>query len=101
MVERHKARLVAQGFNQKAGLNYDETFSPVVRFESLRMLAALAVQDGLVLHQMDVTSAFLNGTLTKEVYMEQPEEFIEKGSMQTKAEYLWTQAITKMLECHT
>ena len=78
-VERYKARLVAQGFTQKPGLDYDETFCPVVRFESLRTLAAMAVQDGLILHQMDVTSAFLNGTLSEEVYMKQPEGFIEKG----------------------
>ena len=78
-VERYKARLVTQGFTQKPGLDYDETFCPVVRFESLRILAAMAVQDGLILHQMDVTSAFLNGTLSEEVYMKQPEGFIEKG----------------------
>ena len=53
-VEWHKARLVAQGFSQKHGLDYDETFSPVIRFESLRTVIALAVQNGLKLHQMDV-----------------------------------------------
>ena len=79
MVHRHKARLVAQGFLQKYGLDYDETFSPVVRFESLRTVIALAVQNGLKLHQMDVTTAFLNGELDEEVYMKQPEGFATKG----------------------
>ena len=78
-VERHKARLVAQGFSQKYGVDYDETFSPVVRFESLRTVIALAVQNGLKLHQMDVTTAFLNGELKEEVYMRQPEGFAAKG----------------------
>ena len=79
MVHRHKARLVAQGFSQKYGLDYDETFSPVVRFESLRTVIALAVQNELKLHQMDVTTAFLNGELDEEVYMMQPEGFAAKG----------------------
>ena len=79
LVERHKARLVAQGFSQKYGLDYDETFSPVVRFESLRTVIALAVQNGMKLHQMDVTTAFLNGELEEEVYMKQPEGFAAKG----------------------
>ena len=77
-VERHKARLVAQGFSQKYGVDYDETFSPVVRFESLRTLIALSVQRGLKLHQMDVNTAFLNGELEEEVYMRQPEGFVVK-----------------------
>ena len=78
-VERHKARLVAQGFSQKFGDEYDETFCPVVRFESVRTIIALAAQHGLKLHQMDVTTAFLNGELKEEIYMKQPEGFIAKG----------------------
>ena len=68
-IERYKARLVAQGFNQKYGSDYDETFCPVVRQESLRTLIALSTQNGLLLHQVDVTTAFLNGSLEEEVYM--------------------------------
>ena len=78
-VERHKARLVAQGFSQKFGSDYDETFCPVVRLESLRTVIALAVQNGLKIHQVDVTTAFLNGELLEEVYMKQPKGFIVKG----------------------
>ena len=78
-VERCKARLVAQGCSQKHGVDYDETFSPVVRFESLRTVIGLSVKQGLKLHQIDVTTAFLNGDLDEEVYMRQPEGFIVKG----------------------
>ncbi len=78
-VERFKARLVAQGFSQRYGVDYDETFSPVVRFESIRTVVVLAVQRGLKLHQMDVISAFLNRELEDEVYMKQPEGFEVKG----------------------
>ena len=78
-LERYKARLVAKGYSQQHGLDYDETFSPVARFESLRTLLALAVQDGLHVHQMDVTTAFLNGELKEEVYMDQPEGFQVRG----------------------
>ena len=79
LVYQHKARLVAQGFSQKYGCDYEETFSPVARFESLRALIAIAVQNNLKLHQMDVTTAFLNGKLDEEVYMEQPEGFVVKN----------------------
>ena len=79
-VERLKARLVAQGFSQKFGLDYDETFCPVVRLESVRALIALSVQQGLQLHQVDVTTTFLNGQLEEEVYMEQPDGFVAPGN---------------------
>ena len=59
-MERYKAHRVAKGYSQQYGLDYDETFRPVARFESLRTLLALAVQDGLYVHQMDVMTAFLN-----------------------------------------
>ena len=78
-IERHKARLVAQGFTQIYGADYDETFCPVVRQESLRALIALSIQCGLKLHQVDVTTAFLNGILEEEVYMKQPRGFVTEG----------------------
>ena len=77
-VERYKARLVAQGFTQKFGADYDETFCSVVRLESIRTLNALSVQHGLQLHQVNVTTAFLNGELEEEVLMKQPEGFVTK-----------------------
>ena len=70
--------LVAQGFSQQQGLDYDETFSPV-RFESLRSLIAIAVQKCLKLHQLDITAAFLNGVLQEDVYMKQQEGLVVKG----------------------
>ena len=79
-IERYKARLVAQGYSQQRGLDYDETFSPVVRTESVRALIALAAKNNRILHQLDVTTAFLNGTLDEEIYMKQPEGSQIKGN---------------------
>ena len=70
-VKRFKARLVAKGYAQKYGIDYDETFSPVVRFSSIRTLLAFAVQKNMVVHQMDVVTAFLNGQLDEDIYMRQ------------------------------
>lgn len=78
-VARLKARLVAQGYSQKHGIDYKETFSPVVRRESIRIVLALSVSLGLNLQQMDVDTAFLNSDLDQEIYMFQPRGFISKG----------------------
>ena len=78
-VERYKARLVAQGCTQRYGLDYEDTFSPVVHFESVRTVVALGAQHQFHLHQMDVSTAFLHGELAEEAYMRQPEGYIEPG----------------------
>lgn len=70
-MERHKARLVAQGFNQKYEVDYDETFCPV-RFESVRTIISLAAKYDLKLHQADITIASLNGELKEDIYLKQP-----------------------------
>ncbi|PKI54918.1 hypothetical protein CRG98_024700 [Punica granatum] len=74
-VERYKARLVAKGFTQKEGIDYHETFSPVSKKDSLRIIMALVAHMDLELHQMDVKTVFLNGDLDEEVYMKQLEGF--------------------------
>lgn len=78
-IERYKARLVAKGYTQKEGIDYKETFSPVSRKDSFRIVMALVAHFDLELHQMDVKTAFLNGDLHEDVYMTQPEGFISKG----------------------
>jgi len=74
-VVRNKARLVAQGFSQKEGIDYGETFAPVARLEAIRILLAFAASRGYKLYQMDVKSAFLNGFIEEEVYVKQPPGF--------------------------
>jgi hypothetical protein len=76
IVFRNKARLVAQGYNQQEGIDYDETFAPVARLESIRILLAYACAHNFKLFQMDVKSAFLNGVINEEVYVAQPPGFI-------------------------
>ena len=75
MVVRNKARLVAQGYSQQEGIDYEETFAPVARLEAIRIFLAFAASKGFKLYQMDVKSAFLNGFLEEEVYVKQPPGF--------------------------
>jgi hypothetical protein len=74
-VVRNKLRLVVQGYSQKEGIDYEETFAPVARLEVIRILLAFSVAKGFKLHQMDLKSAFLNGLLEEEVYVRQPPGF--------------------------
>ncbi|UYV82810.1 hypothetical protein LAZ67_22000950 [Cordylochernes scorpioides] len=78
-VYRRKARLVAIGCNQKYGVEYEESFSPVIRKESLRAIVALAAQLNLVITSYDVKTAYLYGELKETIFMKQPEGFVEKG----------------------
>jgi len=71
-VVKYKARLVARGFTQRPGLDYGKTFSPVVRFETIRALLAMVASKKLKVRQLDVKGAYLNGILTQPIYMEQP-----------------------------
>jgi hypothetical protein len=75
VVTRNKARLVAKGYSQVEELDFDETYAPVARLESFRILLAYATYHGFKLYQMDVKSAFLNGPIKEEVYVEQPPGF--------------------------
>ncbi|KAE8253050.1 hypothetical protein A4X03_0g6001 [Tilletia caries] len=72
---RKKSRLVAQGFTQVEGIDYDETFAPVARLSALRMMVTLAIQLNLRLHGMDVKTAYLNGELDVDIYMRQPQGY--------------------------
>jgi hypothetical protein len=74
-IEKYKARFVARGFSQKEGIDYEKTFAPVARYTSIRNIIALAAKMKWKLHQMDVKTAFLNGVIEVEVYIEQPQGF--------------------------
>ncbi|KAE8228096.1 hypothetical protein CF326_g6985 [Tilletia indica] len=72
---RWKSRLVAQGFSQRAGVDYGETFAPVARLTTVRVLIALAIRHGLTMWSMDVVTAYLNGSVTEDIYMIQPPHY--------------------------
>ena len=78
-IKRYKAQLVAKGFTQKDGINYKETFSPVSKKDSFRIIMALIAYYDLELHQMDVKIALLNEDLEEDVYMDQPVGFTKEG----------------------
>jgi hypothetical protein len=76
---KHKARLIAKGYVQQHGVDYDEVFAPVARLESVRLIITLAAHEGWAVHHMDVKSAFLNGELDEVVYVAQPPGFEANG----------------------
>jgi hypothetical protein len=74
-IDKYKVRLVAKGFSQWPGLDFDQVFAPTVRWASLRAIFALVAIEDLELHSIDISNAFLNGELDHEVYMQMPEGF--------------------------
>jgi hypothetical protein len=104
VVTRNKARLVAKGYSQVKGLDFDETYAPIARLELVRILLAYATYHGFKLYQMDVKSAFLNGPIKEEVYVEQPPGFEDSESPNhvyrlSKALYGLKQAPRAWYEC--
>lgn len=90
-VNKHKARLVVKGYAQVWGVDFSETFASVARLDTIRMILALAAQQGWKVYQLDVKSAFLNGVLQEEIYVEQPEGFVTPG--QEEKVYLLRKAL--------
>ena len=84
IVDSFKARLVAKGFTQVFGLDYGETFSPVVKYDSIRTLFAFAVHKGMLLQQFDIKTAFLYCELEEDLYMFQPPGYIMEKNMVCK-----------------
>ena len=107
---RYKAQLVAKGFTQEHGIDYEETFSPVTRYESIRYLLAHAALEDWEIEAMDVKTAYLYGKLKEEIYMAQPEGFIKSGQEHKvcklvksiyglkQARRVWYETISKTLQ---
>nr|KYP74877.1 Retrovirus-related Pol polyprotein from transposon TNT 1-94 [Cajanus cajan] len=78
-IDKFKARLVAKGYAQHYGVDYTEVFAPVAKVDTIRIILSMAAQNGWIIFQLDVKSAFLHGELKEEIYVQQPAEFIKKG----------------------
>ena len=78
-INKHKARLVVKGYAKIFGVDFSDTFAPVSRLATIRLLIVIAAQRGWRVYQLDVKSAFLNGILEEEIYVEQPNGFAVKG----------------------
>ena len=83
----YKARLVAKGFRKIPGVDYDETFSPVAMLKSIRIILAIAAYHDYKIWQMDVKTAFLNGNIEEELYMVQPEWFVNQRMLKKYANF--------------
>ena len=78
-INKYKARLVVKGFAQVPGVDYSDTFAPIARLDIIRLLLVVAAQKNWRVYQLDVKSAFLNGFLQEEIYVEQPEGYVKEG----------------------
>lgn len=78
-VVKHKARIVAKGYVQKYGVDFEEIFTPVTRIETVRLLLAFAAKNDWEVHHLDVKTAFLNREIQEEIYVTQPEGFVKRG----------------------
>lgn len=109
-IKKYKARLVARGFMQKEGFDYEETYAPVARLTTLRTLLAIINHENLEVQQMDVKSAFLHGTIEEDIYMKIPEGFVVKDGLVCKlnkalyglkqAPYRWNYRFNEFAERH-
>jgi hypothetical protein len=100
-ISRYKARLVSKGFQQVHGIDYDETFTPVVKMDSIHLELSIVATKGWEVHQMDVKNAFLHGDLSEEIYMEQAPG-IYAGfifGLSTEEVSLWPQAGSEGMVC--
>ena len=86
-VEKYKFRFVAKGYTQKEGIDYEETFAPIARYTSIRSVISLTTQIGWEIHEIDVETAFLNGVIEEEVYIEKHEGFVTHVCRLKKALY--------------
>jgi hypothetical protein len=109
-IDRFKARLVARGFSQREGLDFEDTFAPVIRLESLRILFAIAASYGLQAHLLDATNAYVGSKIDKQIYMEIPEgidpkshdpkdvcEILQSLYGLRQSAYLWNQKVKKFV----
>jgi len=99
-INKRKARLVARGFTQKQGVDYNNTYSPTLKYDSLRTITALAVINGFNIYQIDIKSAYLNAELDEKVYMEIPEgaEYHKKRLLETQKGPLRIQIVWTFME---
>eukprot|EP00833_Pecoramyces_ruminatium_P002112 jgi/Orpsp1_1/1176144/evm.model.c7180000056545.1 len=105
VIVKYKARLVARGFDQIYGVDYNNTFSPTLKQDTLRTIVSIAVQNKFNIHQMDIKTAYLNAKLDEEIYMEMPEGMKQKGYCKlNRALYglkqsgrMWNETLNKVL----